>query len=295
MTTPRHNQHSFFKYYTPESAKLTLRNGSRKWSTPLQFNDPFDNQFDIGFPEPPAEVVAQKAERILTALRSPEPLKPSQFGAKTAEMELLRQLYQHNPGIQFTDDDIAYLQGGVLQGMHNVRRTAPEFNAEVRRIMSDTSIFCVSETPDNILMWSHYAANHTGAVVEFRAAEEVDSPLLVAQPVRYSEDMPHLNYDILEMDSKLARIEIFDTVTLSKSHVWAYEREWRVWSTLRDKTKAFEIIPFSPKEIEAVYLGCKISSDDREQIAEIMSNKYPTAKIFMAETHPSRFELIFRP
>ena len=158
--------------------------------------------------------------------------------------------------------------------------------------MSDTTIFCVSETHDNILMWSHYAANHTGAVIESQAVREVDSPLLVAQPVRYSRDVPRLSYDIM-MNSELGRDEILKTVTLTKSDVWAHEREWRVWATLRNKTQAYEIIPFAPEEIGAIYLGCKMSDADKAQITNIMQEKFPKAKIFATDKHPSRFELIF--
>jgi hypothetical protein len=142
-------------------------------------------------------------------------------------------------------------------------------------------------------MWSHYAENHAGAVIEFRAAQEVDSPLLVAQPVRYSQEMPRLSYDIMTMGSQKARMEILDTITLSKSEVWAREKEWRVWSALRDKSKTYEIISFAPEEIGSVYLGCKMSDADKVEIAEIVGRKYPTARLFAAEKHPSRFELIF--
>jgi hypothetical protein len=293
MTIPRHNREAFFKYYTPESAKLTLENGTRRWSTPCLFNDPFDNQFDLDFPEPTGELVTQGTDQFLTALRSPEPFKPYQFGAKTPMMEFLRQVHQNHPDIQYSAENFAYLEGGTLQGMQNLKKIASQSSAEIRRIMSDTTIFCISETHDNILMWSHYAANHTGAVIKFRAASEVDSPLLLAQPVRYSQEMPRLSYDTM-MDSELGRDEILKTVTLSKSEVWAYEKEWRVWVTLRDKTQTYEIIPFAPEEVGAVYLGCKMPDADKARIADITRRKCPKAGIFAAEKHPSRFELIFK-
>ena len=67
MIISRHNRAAFFKYYTPSSAKLTLANGSRKWSTPFLFNDPFDNQFDLDFPEPTPELVKQQTPNRLTS------------------------------------------------------------------------------------------------------------------------------------------------------------------------------------------------------------------------------------
>ena len=82
-----------------------------------------------------------------------------------------------NPDIEYTEDHLAYLRGGVIEGMQRVMAYAPEANAEIRGVMADTSVFCLSETHDNLLMWSHYAQNHTVAVVEFRVLPEVDSKL----------------------------------------------------------------------------------------------------------------------
>jgi hypothetical protein len=50
---------------------------------------------------------------------------------------------------------------------------------------------------------------------------------------------------------------------------------------LRDKTKSYEILPYAPEEV-GVYLGCKMSKGDRDEIIEIMRRKYPQAKIFQA-------------
>lgn len=292
MITPWHDRDAFYKYYTAASAKLTLENGSRKWSSPLLFNDPFDNQFDLDFPEPTDEMIAQNTDKFLDLLTSSEPIKPNQFGDQTSIMEFLRQIHQSNPGLKYTEDEIAYLKGGALEGMQNVRKIAPEANAEIHRIMADTTIFCLSETNDNILMWSHYAANHTGVVVNFLPLAEIDSPLILARPVRYSKDMPRLSYEII-LDAEKGRTAILDTLTLSKSEVWAYEREWRVWATLRDKTCTYEIIPYAPEEIGAVYLGCKIDKHDKGEIIEITRRKYPRAKIFQAEKHDKEFALVF--
>ena len=35
----------------------------------------------------------------------------------------------------------------------------------------------------------------------------------------------------------------------------SYEKEWRVVSGLRNKSNEYEIIPFNPQELAAVYLG----------------------------------------
>lgn len=271
---------------------MTLESGSRKWSSPLLFNDPFDNQFDLDFPDPTEESANQNLEQFLAVLTSPEPVRPNQFGPETATVEYLRQIRQANPDFRYTEDEIAYLKGGVLEGMENLKNMASEANGEIRRIMSDTSIFCVSEQNDNILMWSHYAANHTGAVIKFLALAEVDSPLILAEPVCYSREIPRLNYDLM-MDFERARTETLKVLTLSKSDDWEYEKEWRVWATLRDKTAAYDIISFAPEEVGEVCLGCKIGDDKKEKIIGITRRNYPKARILQAEKHKSKYELVF--
>jgi hypothetical protein len=63
---------------------------------------------------------------------------------------------------------------------------------------------------------------------------------------------------------------------------------------LRNKTQSYEVLPYAPEEVGAVYLGCKIAKDDKEEILEVTHSKFAKAKIFQAEKHERRFELLFR-
>jgi hypothetical protein len=262
MTTSRHDKQAFFKYYSAESVKITLSSTSLKWSTPAVFNDPFDNQFELHYEEPTDELVESQLKQFIETITSPEPLRPNQFGPKTEIMEFIRQVHMQTPDIKYTEDYLTHLRGGVIEGMQRVSAYMPEANAEIRRVMADTSVFCLSETHDNLLMWSHYAQNHTGAVIEFRVLPEVDSPTLAAKPVRYSTQLPRLIFAGLADFERLCH-EMVEVITLTKSDVWAYEKEWRIVSGLRDKTKSYEILPCHPEEIGAVYIGCKMTDPDK--------------------------------
>jgi len=292
MITPLHDKDGFFKYYTAESAKLTLAHTSRKWSTPRLFNDPFDNQFNLYYEEPSEELAEQQLRQFHEILTSPEPLKPNQFGPMTPKAELIRQVRLQHPDLKYTDDEMAYLREGVIEGMRRVIQYVPTMNAAIRGVMADTTVFCLSETHDNLLMWSHYAQNHTGAVIKFLALAEVDAPTIVARPVRYSRQMPQLDFAAL-MDFEKVPMDIIDVVTMTKSEVWAYEKEWRIIAGLRDKTQSYEILPYAPEEVGAVYLGCNISIEDKEGIIEVTRRIYPKAKMFQAEKHEKEFALTF--
>lgn len=292
MTIPLHSKDAFFKYYTAAAAKLTLDQTTRKWSTPFLFNDPFDNQFDLLSEEANEACVAAALDRFHQVLRSPTPLKPEQFGSVTQKVEYLRQVHQANPGREYADHEIASLKEGVAEGMQKASMLLPKTNAEIRRILADTTVLCVSEAPDNLLMWSHYAQNHTGAVIKFLALREVDSPLLVAQPVRYVDQQPAFPF-LVPMGHEAVTKAVYETFTLSKGKVWSYEKEWRVVASLRDKTKKYELLPFAPQEVGAVYLGCKMAEVDRCEIIEMVRCKYPEAKILQAKKHDRKFALIF--
>jgi len=272
---------------------LTLKYTTRKWSTPPLFNDPFDNQFDLYFEEPSDELVEKNLKQFLEITTSSQPLKTNQFGSWTPQVEMIRQARLRNPDFKFTEAELAYIREGVIEGMQRTIKIEPESNEEIRRIMADTTVFCLSETYDNLLMWSHYAKNHTGVVIKFLSLPEVDSPLITAQPVRYTPQMPRLNFDVL-MDFDKARKHVLETITLTKSEVWAYEKEWRIICALRNKTQSYEILPYAPEEVGTVYLGCKIAKDDKEEIIEITRHKYAKAKIFQAEKHEREFALSFR-
>ncbi len=293
MITPLHDKDGFFKYYTADSAKLTLKSTSRKWSTPTLFNDSFDNQFSIYPEEPSDELVEESLNQFLEITTSSNPLAVNQFGSMTPLVEIIRQVHLRNPDFKYTEDELAYLREGTSEGMQRVIDIATETNAEIHRIMADTTIFCLSETPDNLLMWSHYAQNHTGAVIKFLSVPEVDSPIILAQPVCYTTQVPQLRFaDLMDFDKATRRV--LDIITLTKSEVWAYEKEWRIISSLRDKTQVCEILPYATEEIGAVYLGCKIDKDNKEEIIEVTRSRYSKAKIFQAVKHEREFALIFR-
>ncbi|HEY5212249.1 MAG TPA: DUF2971 domain-containing protein [Acidobacteriaceae bacterium] len=293
MITPVHEKDGFFKYYTASSAKITLRSASRKWSTPPLFNDPFDNQFDLHLEEHTADLVKQSLCQFIETITSSQPLNVSQFAFFSPVIEMIRQVHMQNPDLQYTEDELAELREGVIEGMQQATKINPETNAKIRAILADITIFCVSETHDNLLMWSHYAQRHTGIAIKFLSLPEVDSPIILARPVRYMKQMPRLTFAAL-MDLDATRKYVFDYITLTKNDAWAYEKEWRIVTSLRDKTRSFEILPFAPEEIGAVYLGCSMAIDDKHEIIQIARGKYPNAKIFEAIKHEREFALVFR-
>jgi hypothetical protein len=94
----------------------------------------------------------------------------------------------------------------------------------LKAIFSTTLIFSLTESPENLLMWSHYAENHKGAVIGFNARSSFLSStrdgktIPLAYKVTYSRKRPQ-SRNFTEVTQKAAY--------LTKSVDWAYETEWR--------------------------------------------------------------------
>jgi hypothetical protein len=160
-------------------------------------------------------------------------------------------------------------------------------------------VFSVSESKDNLLMWAHYAKDHTGVVFKFRALAEQDNPLCMAKPIRYSKyPLPLFSesefIEDIVSDCGLDENRMLDYAYI-KSDVWAYEREWRVWDLPREAGDTlYDQYPLWPEEIGAVYFGCKIDPDVRTKIARLLSG-HANSTAFQARKASDQFRLDFEP
>jgi hypothetical protein len=72
-----------------------------------------------------------------------------------------------------------------------------------RLVWTALKFFCLSETSASILMWSHYAYNHTGVVIPLSCIEELDSAWHAARKVRFTGDMPSLRIPTMSAKERL--------------------------------------------------------------------------------------------
>lgn len=125
--------------------------------------------------------------------------------------------------------------------------------------------FCsLSETFDDILMWSHYSSSHTGFVIEFEFEDsEIDHHF---QKVNYTDYLPKL--DILKiaefMNGKDENLSVFLEDASLKSTAWSSEKEWRIW---RNKPSYYH---YEGKNIKNVYFGVNTSVETKAIVAKLV-------------------------
>lgn len=268
----QNSQEQFYKYLSPDTAKAVLRTGRFRWSTPALFNDPLDNQLEVLLHPDEKLMAAQVHDHVMDMITGKKPITGISnpvLGLMLAAMRL--QLEQ--TGYQFTPEELAEMMEAALEGERNARAKMPELNAEVRSKLADISIFCMSEVHTDKAMWSYYAASHTGVVLKLVPPHD-NSFLTVAQRVNYVAEPTRFTAEDFMDIPRIVRKSL-DYLTLTKSMDWSHEKEWRVVSGLRDRTKEFEDIPFDPQELSAVYLGCRMSASDRAEIVDLVRSTYP--------------------
>ena len=126
---------------------------------------------------------------------------------------------------------------------------------------------CLSEVYDSILMWSHYAQNHTGFCIEYDF-EENNMFYKRLYPVKYTKD----RYAISKADMSNSNTHWIYKTICSKSDVWSYEKEWRIvtanFEEMGLKNLEGKYVFDLKTNIKAFYLGAKIAENLKKEIIE---------------------------
>ncbi|HKW29145.1 MAG TPA: DUF2971 domain-containing protein [Verrucomicrobiae bacterium] len=245
-------------------------------SIPNTLNDPFELSPNID----PAQFTQKKCE---TFLRQDHEIdhwyqrEGSQLGftnKKAFKRSYLKDLPRR----------AAKLLPQVPQNVEQVRKNFANDFSEAWRII------CCSLVRDSILMWSHYADNHTGLALELETNEDPFSSIpQYIRTVKYSEKKPEFIYT--HEPETFAKAYL--PVAATKALAWAYEKEVRIILP-REPLKDGLYVPISPACIKGVYLGCRSSLETKELMRSALCNpKFQNVKLAKAEVNPSQYELTF--
>jgi len=259
-----------------------LTSNSLKWSSPLCFNDPFDVPLKLEFDYTSSDFFQAVNARIADLVDANMDMPPFCAGS----MRVLFETVKNEPPetrpellrVLREDSGKMPLPGPVLKRLTD---RWDQFYPHLR-------ILCVSERPDIAPMWSHYADDHQGVVVELTVIKGKLCALAGAHPVRYQEEPPKLWSLERHVDSAVGA-ERFDSRRFLSGYMfvkqtqWMYEREWRVvlyadWSEAGN----WSLYKFAPRELTKVIIGSAASQDFEKRVREIVSVKFKRATVVKA-------------
>ena len=164
------------------------------------------------------------------------------------------------------------------------------------------TIACFCETVQSITMWSHYANNHQGFVLEYNMRPSLFSkhPNYGLYPVIYDKERydaySYMGWSFLKMigiNSKNPDKFSHAKCALHKSPQWEYEQEWRLIDySSRDFCKVNSTeISYKPS---AIYYGMHISEDNKKLLHEIACKKGIAEYEMFIDNASSKYEMLFR-
>ncbi len=121
--------------------------------------------------------------------------------------------------------------------------TGKTIEASYNAMINNVGVFSLTSVPTSLLMWAHYANNHTGICIGFeRSKNNKLGDSKKCMPINYVVDFPKVKIDEVGMQSSLTvgapgqvekKIQFNSTnpvvkrVLFTKSKEWSYEKEFR--------------------------------------------------------------------
>jgi DUF2971 family protein len=283
-----------FKYTTTEAASAILSNQSLRWSSPVAFNDPFDlkNYFHIDFSwsDLKSEVLQKLQEMICC------PLEPS-FADDNELVPTIRSWRTTLKGLARERVESELIRR-LSQSFTLCENLAEKERRDWLQEKAIVRILCLAERPDNILMWSHYAGQHAGVVLEFRTGSLELSASSHAIKIRYSDDVPTpftyeqiLNW--LLGQKAFPDVEGYTTAVAStKSTHWSYEQEWRFLRyTDHPEPGRYSDFAYPSDALIGVYFGSRTDSAKRDDLVSLLKGRYPHARMFSMREKSGHYDL----
>lgn len=276
-----------YKYRSCEPRNIDcLRTDTVWFSTQSQLNDPFD-----------------------CLVRLPESIGAADIGELKAYLSSAKpfQLKLSDPGeiaeyIGRSEDLPPLVPLGLLaaqmqhaQLVKHIRRLKPSDDAWVQklfvmareiaeRLLTNMTVFCVSEQNANQLMWAHYAAAHTGFCTGYVCPVGILNPKLIHK-VEYVESPRRITPRQLVDDPG----SVYRDLILGKPSQWSYENEWRL--TFGNMAGLLSnLLPY-----RVVILGARISPDNEGCIRRAVEERDVQICRAIVDKGGNQFEIRIEP
>lgn len=231
-----------YKYVSGDRVDILI-NGHIRFTQPSAWNDPFELQpyYEDHVPKNPSFALSQLGK-------------------------LIKQIQETN---EIPEKEIEEYE------RERKRITKEDVYSFIHRNIIGLSL---TEDKENLLMWAHYAANHSGFVIEFNTNNNFfqdDSKYLFkvtcdkSRPNVKTNEFASLIINLVELIKENKKIpkKYFDEISkvFRKSTNWEYEKEWRLITTT-DKSQNYNEFK---DEMNVIHLG-----KDSELNRDFVGNDY---------------------
>ena len=304
-----------FKYLIPERIDV-LENMCIRFTQAKYLNDPFES---LPF------ISKLMSDEVFSAFYS-KAIKPAidEVGDRKLSINDIPEEFRNNIPKEFIDyiSSVTLKEGlDLIPWIHpeNLSKWLLSTAAEDAKINYSEKIkerwnnffgiLSLTQSNDNIKMWSHYAQNHEGFIIEFdpnheffnRKRNENDS-LGYLREVNYSNKRPNIEFlNTIESENKLIEY-IASHILYTKSIDWADERELRLIYNIKNSDKRLlyngqEICLFNlpPNAIKNIFVGVNATDETIKRIESVIkSNDFAHVHIWFGELDLKEYKIGFK-
>lgn len=269
-----------FKYTSLETTKVILKNCTLRWSNPYVFNDILEFQRMPVFSPAVEERYHDYIDLLVGNIYDEKELDVKKLSSLSQQLLMAISLNRkHGVTKENLINDLKTIDCPLKQ--QDVSSTLREgvglWGNQYARIL------CFTSEVDNEMMWGLYADNHHGCVLGFKSDYNIMSPFSEAEPVRYTENNPTIGDGIdflLYGETPKLRTKTFKAVCYTKSNRWSYENEWRLITWRHEESGESGDYKFYNEELESITFGNRMSEDARNEIKELVLNKYKSCTFY---------------
>lgn len=169
-------------------------------------------------------------------------------------------------------------------------------------------VLSLSRCRDNILMWSHYANNHSGFVVGFDSSNSFFDPVKGKaidglRPVIYSNERAVVPQKGFEFSDESEMREANQYLFFTKSEDWRYEQEMRILADpgsaerriARENETDICLFSFAGDAVKEIVVGARMPTESLERFVEIWQKTYSHAGLYLASLNPTKFSVDVKP
>jgi hypothetical protein len=258
-----------YKYFG-ENRVDVLKSRTLRFTQPIYFNDPLE----------------------FLPLHSPQETEDTfeldwEDGLRAAYGELKSAGYHNLMGEEFRNAHSDSFREAFAEVKADPRLAALCHTANVDQILQSIALgaLCLTERPDNLLMWSHYASECKGFALGFDVSHNW---------FQYKGDVLHYRLTKVTYDEK--RPPEMQDAYFRKGLDWQYEQEWRMVCPLLDCDRVERTVfvkQFPSECVVAVMLGCRMRENKRVELMTL-ARALPNAKLFRTypNVHDYRMEVV---
>jgi len=255
-----------YKYVTPERIDI-IENLMIRYTQPEALNDPLEGKVVFDQFASEAEMEKTFQENFVNELKNQYELLPQDIKKHITLKGFVKYVDKEKPDAY---NEFKSLLEAVTPDIKTSMKCA--FDGRV-------GVLSLTETPNNMSMWAHYAMNHRGFVLGFDAEHPYfhqkrseSDEFYYLRRVKYYEQKDRILKKMLELS--------MDDIFLAKNIEWSYESEWRILAPVQyadckndSVSPVVYLFKFPPEALRQIIIGENMDIRNREKILHIIRSK----------------------